>query len=151
MSMNLTTAKEVNSLKEIRECAGISQQALADEIGVRQPTIHKIENQSDFHLSSLHRYIEGLGGSLELQVNLPGVGQFLFSPNRAPEKSDIPIDYAAVCTFVASVGKARTSLIQREFGIGYNDAKQFIEQMERDGIVGPADKLGVRAVLKEAD
>jgi S-DNA-T family DNA segregation ATPase FtsK/SpoIIIE len=35
-------------------------------------------------------------------------------------------------------GFASISLIQRRLGIGYNRAAKIMEQMERDGIVGPS-------------
>lgn len=43
--------------------------------------------------------------------------------------------------------KASTSYLQRRLAIGYNRAADLIERMERDGIVGPADKVGRRRVL----
>jgi S-DNA-T family DNA segregation ATPase FtsK/SpoIIIE len=45
-------------------------------------------------------------------------------------------------------GKASISLIQRRFRIGFNRAARFIEQMERDGLLGPADGSKPRVVLK---
>ncbi|HXT80765.1 MAG TPA: DNA translocase FtsK 4TM domain-containing protein, partial [Acetobacteraceae bacterium] len=39
---------------------------------------------------------------------------------------------------VAREGKASTSFIQRHLNIGYNRAAKLIEQMEKEGIVGPA-------------
>ncbi len=54
--------------------------------------------------------------------------------------------YAESVEFVRSQGKASISLIQRRFRIGFNKAARFIEQMERDGIVGPADGSKPRPV-----
>jgi DNA segregation ATPase FtsK/SpoIIIE, S-DNA-T family len=48
---------------------------------------------------------------------------------------------------VAREGKASTSFIQRHLQIGYNRAARLIEQMEKDGIVGPANHVGKREVL----
>jgi S-DNA-T family DNA segregation ATPase FtsK/SpoIIIE len=48
---------------------------------------------------------------------------------------------------VAREGKASTSFIQRHLGIGYNKAAKLIEQMEKEGIVGPANHVGKREVL----
>ncbi|WP_048861608.1 DNA translocase FtsK, partial [Acidisphaera rubrifaciens] len=48
---------------------------------------------------------------------------------------------------VAREGKASTSFIQRHLNIGYNRAAKLIEQMEREGIVGPANHVGKREVL----
>src|SRR5271165_3718851 len=48
---------------------------------------------------------------------------------------------------VAREGKASTSFIQRHLGIGYNRAAKLIEQMEKEGIVGPANHVGKREIL----
>jgi len=48
---------------------------------------------------------------------------------------------------VAHEGKASTSFIQRHLQIGYNRAARLIEQMEKEGIVGPANHVGKREVL----
>jgi DNA segregation ATPase FtsK/SpoIIIE, S-DNA-T family len=48
---------------------------------------------------------------------------------------------------VAREGKASTSFIQRHLAIGYNRAAKLIEQMEKEGVVGPANHVGKREVL----
>ena len=48
---------------------------------------------------------------------------------------------------VAREGKASTSFIQRHLNIGYNRAAKLIEQMEKEGVVGPANHVGKREVL----
>ncbi len=48
---------------------------------------------------------------------------------------------------VSREGKASTSFIQRHLQIGYNRAARLIEQMEKEGIVGPANHVGKREVL----
>ncbi|MCA1744074.1 MAG: hypothetical protein LC631_09075, partial [Desulfovibrionales bacterium] len=45
--------------------------------------------------------------------------------------------------------KGSISLIQRRFRIGYNKAALFIEQMEKDGILGPQEGSKPRQVLKK--
>ncbi|MCO6415760.1 cell division protein FtsK, partial [Siccirubricoccus sp. KC 17139] len=48
---------------------------------------------------------------------------------------------------VTREGKASTSFIQRHLNIGYNRAAKLIEQMEKEGVVGPANHVGKREVL----
>jgi DNA segregation ATPase FtsK/SpoIIIE, S-DNA-T family len=48
---------------------------------------------------------------------------------------------------VSREGKATTSFIQRHLNIGYNRAAKLIEQMEKEGMVGPANHVGKREVL----
>ena len=55
--------------------------------------------------------------------------------------------YDQAVAVVAREGKASTSFIQRHLNIGYNRAAKLIEQMEKEGIVGPANHVGKREVL----
>jgi S-DNA-T family DNA segregation ATPase FtsK/SpoIIIE len=55
--------------------------------------------------------------------------------------------YEQAVSVVAREGKASTSFIQRHLNIGYNRAAKLIEQMEKEGIVGPANHVGKREVL----
>ena len=48
---------------------------------------------------------------------------------------------------VARDGKASTSYIQRRLSIGYNRAATLIEQMEEQGVIGPADHAGRREIF----
>jgi len=48
---------------------------------------------------------------------------------------------------VSREGKASTSFIQRHLSIGYNRAAKLIEQMEKEGVVTPANHVGKREVL----
>lgn len=56
--------------------------------------------------------------------------------------------YAEAVEFVMSQGRASISLIQRRFRIGFNRAARYVEQMEQDGIIGPADGSKPRAVIR---
>ncbi|MGC9270382.1 DNA translocase FtsK [Acidiphilium sp.] len=59
--------------------------------------------------------------------------------------------YQQAVALVAREGKASTSFIQRHLQIGYNRAAKLIEQMEKEGVVGPANHVGKREVLIESD
>jgi S-DNA-T family DNA segregation ATPase FtsK/SpoIIIE len=48
---------------------------------------------------------------------------------------------------VREQGVASASMLQRRLRIGYNRAARLIEQMEDDGIIGPADGIKGRPVL----
>ncbi len=56
--------------------------------------------------------------------------------------------YADAVDFVCQQGKASISLIQRRFRIGFNRAARFVEQMEADGLIGPADGSTPRLVIR---
>ena len=57
--------------------------------------------------------------------------------------------YTQAVEFIMDQGKGSISLIQRRFRIGYNKAALFIEQMEKDGILGPSDGSRPRKVLRK--
>lgn len=65
---------EVEGLRAFRELAEQSQAQMAKSLGIKQPSVHKIEKQTDLYLSTLRRFVEAAGGSLELRVELPGKG-----------------------------------------------------------------------------
>ncbi len=68
-------AMELATLKDLRLAAQQTQEQLATTLGVGQDTISRLEKRSDMLLSTLHHYVESMGGKLEL------VAQF---PNRPP-------------------------------------------------------------------
>jgi S-DNA-T family DNA segregation ATPase FtsK/SpoIIIE len=43
--------------------------------------------------------------------------------------------------------KCSTSYIQRRLSIGYNKAASLVEQMEKEGVVSPANHSGKREIL----
>jgi S-DNA-T family DNA segregation ATPase FtsK/SpoIIIE len=55
--------------------------------------------------------------------------------------------YDEAVALVAREGKASTSFVQRHLQIGYNRAARIIEQMEKEGVVSPANRVGRREVL----
>ena len=65
---------EVEGLKALRKLAARSQEQIARSLGIKQPAIAKIERQTDLYLSTLRRFVEAAGGTLELRVELPGSG-----------------------------------------------------------------------------
>jgi S-DNA-T family DNA segregation ATPase FtsK/SpoIIIE len=48
---------------------------------------------------------------------------------------------------IAREGKVSTSFLQRHLAIGYNKAAKLIEQMEKEGIITPANHVGRREIL----
>ncbi|WP_454124768.1 helix-turn-helix domain-containing protein [Kosakonia sp. Marseille-Q7440] len=59
-------------LSQLREELNISQTELASLMGVKQPTLAKIEQPgNDPRLSTLKRYVAALGGELTIDITLP--------------------------------------------------------------------------------
>lgn len=63
--------QEVEGLRELRQIAGKAQEDVASALNIKQPSVSKIEKQADMYLSTLRRYVEAIGGKLELTVKLP--------------------------------------------------------------------------------
>ncbi len=81
-------------------------------------------------------YIDGLTDGAE-----DGGSSF----HEDPEDSDPLYDDAV--NLVIDAGKASTSMVQRQFKIGYNRAARIVDAMEAAGVVGPADGARPRKVL----
>ena len=58
-------------LEEIRKARQMTQAKLADELGVNQGEVSKIEHRTDIYLSTLAGYVEALGGKLEIRAIFP--------------------------------------------------------------------------------
>ena len=59
-------AAELATLKDLRQAVAQTQEELAATLGVGQDTISRLEKRSDMLLSTLRRYVEAMGGKLEL-------------------------------------------------------------------------------------
>jgi DNA-binding transcriptional regulator YiaG len=59
-------------LAEIRQAVGLTQEQLAATLGIKQPTLSKLESQHDMQVSTLQRLVRALGGELEIIAHLPG-------------------------------------------------------------------------------
>lgn len=54
------------SLAELRRARAYTQQQLAEALDVPQSQISRIEHQAELYISTLARYLEAMGGHLEL-------------------------------------------------------------------------------------
>lgn len=69
------------------------------------------------------------------------------SSQTQAEDDGLDAKYDEAVALVGELGQASISLVQRYMKIGYNRAARMIEQMEREGIVGPSDGAKPRKVL----
>ena len=58
-------------LVTLRQEVGLTQEELAASLGIRQPTLSRLESQGDMRISTLRRLINALGGQLEIIARLP--------------------------------------------------------------------------------
>ena len=62
---------EVENLQALRKAVKKAQTEIASSLRISQPSVSKIENQTDMYLSTLRNYVEAVGGDLELVVRFP--------------------------------------------------------------------------------
>lgn len=58
----------VQRLAAARDARQVTQSGLAARMGVSQPDVSRIEREADIRLSTLHRYVEALGGRLRISA-----------------------------------------------------------------------------------
>ena len=58
-------------LHELRRARQLSQEQLAEELGATQPEISKIERRTDMYVSTLRRFVEAMGGELDIIARFP--------------------------------------------------------------------------------
>lgn len=56
---------------ELRQALGKSQRELAKLLDIKQPSLSKLENQTDIQVSTLQKIVEALGGELDVIARFP--------------------------------------------------------------------------------
>ncbi len=59
-------------LRALRDKLGVTQEELADRIKVSQSQLSRLERRKDSRLSTIRRYVEALGGELEITAVIQG-------------------------------------------------------------------------------
>lgn len=58
-------------LADLRRALELTQASLAETLGVGQAEISKLENRSDMLLSTLRKFVQAMGGDLEIRATFP--------------------------------------------------------------------------------
>lgn len=58
-------------LRQIRDAREMTQQQLAEVLGVAQSDVSKIERRADMYVSTLASYLKAMDGELTIQVTFP--------------------------------------------------------------------------------
>lgn len=59
-------------LDELRAARQLTQESMAALLGIKQASISKMERRTDMYISTLTKFIEAMGGTLEIRALLPG-------------------------------------------------------------------------------
>ena len=58
-------------LHQLRQAMNLTQEELASTLNVKQATISKLERRDDMYISTLARFIDAVGGELEVRARFP--------------------------------------------------------------------------------
>jgi len=81
----------------------------------------------------------------------PEDGGFSFDDELTASDNPDERKYRQACQIVFENQKASGSWLQRQMGVGYNTAAKWIERMEEEGLVGPANHVGRREIYRDRD
>ncbi len=81
----------------------------------------------------------------------PEDGGFNFEDEFTASDNPEERKYRQACQIVIENQKASGSWLQRQMGVGYNTAAKWIERMESEGLVGPANHVGRREIFRDQD
>jgi predicted transcriptional regulator len=76
--------RETMTLEELRKARSRSQEQVAEALTVNQPAVAKLEKRGDMHVSNLRRYIEALGGTLEITAHFDETSVVISNIGEAP-------------------------------------------------------------------
>lgn len=86
-------------LADVRRARDLTQEELAEALGIKQTSVSKIERaherHADLYLSTLRRFIEAMGGELKLVAVFPDaeipIDNFRHIDESNPEVSQVPV------------------------------------------------------------
>jgi DNA-binding XRE family transcriptional regulator len=64
--------RDAMALADLREDRGLTQSALADRLAITRSRVSKIEREDDLYMSTLRRYVEAMGGELQVLALFDG-------------------------------------------------------------------------------
>lgn len=62
---------EEMTLRDIRKARQLTQERMAELLGIRQDSVSKLEKRTDLLLSTLRSYVNAMGGELQLIAEFP--------------------------------------------------------------------------------
>jgi transcriptional regulator with XRE-family HTH domain len=85
----LRAKRALVALHAVRRAREMTQETLADALGITQPEVSKLERRADLYVSTLRRYIEAMGGQLEIIARFPdGETELIdLTPNVEPSET----------------------------------------------------------------
>lgn len=79
----------------LRRARQLSQEEIAEILDIKQGSVSKLERRTDLYISTLRRYIEAMGGELELQAHFPEGSVTIANLGQINESVDESIEQTA--------------------------------------------------------
>ncbi|MXO96667.1 DNA translocase FtsK [Erythrobacter aquimaris] len=98
-----------------------------------------------------HWRAQGKPDYVDAVTEEPEDGGFNFEDEFTASDNPDERKYRQACQIVIENQKASGSWLQRQMGVGYNTAAKWIERMESEGLVGPANHVGRREIYRDQD
>jgi len=67
----VNTALSEMPLAELRQARRFTQQQIAETMNIKQASVSKMESQTDMYISTIRKFIEAMGGELEIVAKFP--------------------------------------------------------------------------------
>ncbi|MGY6550602.1 MAG: DNA translocase FtsK 4TM domain-containing protein [Erythrobacter sp.] len=108
---------------------------------------------SDEEVEAVADFWRGQGAPeyIDAVTEEPEDGGFGFEDELTASDNPEERKYRQACQIVIENQKASGSWLQRQMGVGYNTAAKWIERMEGEGLVGPANHVGRREIYRDRD
>ena len=58
-------------LAELRQARQMTQEQIAHTLKIKQASVSKMESQTDMYISTMRKYVEAMGGELEIIAKFP--------------------------------------------------------------------------------
>ena len=58
-------------LAELRQARKFTQQQIAETLNIKQASVSMMESQTDMYISTIRKYIQAMGGKLEIVAKFP--------------------------------------------------------------------------------
>lgn len=69
--------EEEMTLRDLRQVQHLTQERVADLLGIEQDSVSRMERRADMLLSTMSSYVEAMGGKLRLVVEFPNRRPYL--------------------------------------------------------------------------
>lgn len=117
--------------------------SFVDEIEI-EGLIEKLATIPQSYITSAVDFLENGGEGFEDEDELVSGGTYLSGTSSDPM-------YQQAVEVVVESGSASASMLQRRLRVGYNRAANLVEELEKNGIVGPAQGSKPRKVLARSE